>query len=254
MEKSRVFTYRLAFALRLVDTTTGKSITDFGTRILVDGTAEPFMQKGGVLVFLELNKRHFQMEVCTAAYETVTMPVDLDTLDQKLPLLELHMIPSERHPGIMEMLSLKGKCPGLEELCAVRLEDNVCMIREMDPRKRLMKIFNPHRLSLDRVHYALMDPDEAVFESFRILSLERDQMAKIDHAIEMPFKNYFPVTPIVFGFVRPDGSYCLRVKDNMEQMRWLVRWTVEGKTSFQVLDFRETTELPAPGEEELPCQ
>lgn len=253
MEKSRVFTYRLSFALRLVDTTTGKSITDYGTRILVDGEAERFMQKNGVLIFLELTKRVFQMEVCTPAYETVSIPVDLDTLDKQLPILEIHMIPSERHPHSMEMLSLKGKCPGLEELCAVRLDDNVCMIRELDPRKRLIKLFNPHRLTLDRVHYALVDPDEAVFESFRILKLEGDQTAKIDHAFEMPYKNYFPVTPIVFGLIYPDGNYCLRVRDSVEQMQWLVRWTVEGKTRFKILDFRETTELPASAEEALPC-
>jgi len=134
-------------------------------------------------------------------------------------------------------------------LCAVRMEDNVCMIRDFDRRKRLMRIFNPHRLALDRVFYALVNPDEAVFEPFRILHLEDDQTAKVDHEIETLYKNYFPVTPIVFGLVRPDGSYCLRVRDDSENARWLVRWSFGGKTHFRICDLHEETELPMVGEE-----
>jgi len=249
MEKSRVFTYSLKFALRLVDTTTGKEVTDYGIRILMDGVAERFVTKGGVLIFQELEKRAFQMEVCTPAYEPVSMPVDLDALDKRLPMIELHLIPSDRHPSRMEMLTMTGICPGIEELCAVRVEDNVCMIRDFDPRKRQMKIFNPHRLALDRVFYALVNPDENVFESFRIQHLDDDQIAKIDHVIETSFKNYFPVTPIVFGLVQPDGSYCLRVRDDWENAQWLVRWTSEGKTHFRVFDLRGEKELPVEGEE-----
>ena len=248
MEKSRVFTYRLQFALRLVDTTTGKEVTDYGTRILVDGVAQRFMSKGGVLIFQELDKQSFQLEVCTPAYESVTMPVDVDRLDKRLPMLELQLIPSDKHPRRMEMLALKGTLPGLEDLGAVRLDDNVCMIRDFNPQKRLMKIFNPHRLALDRGSYALVNPDDMVFESFQILQMEGHQTAKVDHVLQTPVKNYFPVTPIVFGSVRPDGSYCLRVLDDADAARWLVRWTVEGETCFQVLDLRRETQLPGKGE------
>lgn len=250
MEKSRVFTFSLKFALRLVDTTTGKEVADYGTRILIDGQPERFAEKGGVLIFLDLEKRTFVMEVRAPAYEPVTVPVDLDTLDQRLPMLELHLIPGDRHPDRMAMLTLEGRCPGLESLCAVRRDDNACMIREFDPRKRLMKVFNPHRLALDRIFYALVDPEEAVFESFRILGLEDGQSAKIDRVIETPFKNYFPVTPIVFGLVQPDGGYCLRVRDNSENAQWLVCWKVEGRECFRVLDLREEKALPSEREGE----
>lgn len=250
MEKSRVFAYSLKFALRLVDTTNGKEVSDYDIRVLVDGAAEKYVTKGGVLVFQDLEKRTFQMEVCVPAYEPVTMPVDLDALDKRLPMIELHMIPSGRHPDRMRMLTLRGNYPGLEELCAVRVEDNVCMIRDFDPRKRQMKIFNPHRLALDRVFYALVDPDENVFEAFRILHHDDDQLAKIDHVIETAFKNYFPVTPIVFGLVEPDGSYCLHVRDDWESARWLVRWSLEGKSYYRIIDFREESELPMEGKEE----
>ena len=249
MERSRVFTYSLKLALRLVDTTTGKEVTGYGLEIRMDGAAERFTLKGGVLIFQELEKRAFQMEVSTFAYEPVSMPVDLDTLDKNLPMIEIHLIPSDGHPGRMELLMMKGTFPGIEELCAVRMQDNVCMIRDFDPGKRLMKIFNPHRLALDRVFYALVDPDEKVFESFRILRVEDDQIAKIDRVLETRFRNYFPVTPVVFGQVRPDGSYCLRVRDDWENAQWLVRWSAEGKTYYRVFDLHEEKELPMEREE-----
>ena len=249
MEKSRVFTYSLKLALRLLDTTTGREVTDYGIKILMDGVPERFAVKGGVLIFQDLEKRTFQMDICTLAYEPVTMSVDLDALDKKLPMIEIHLIPSDGYPGRMELLTMKGMCQGLEELCAVRMDDNACVIREFDPRKRMMKVFNPHHLSLDRVFYALVDPDEVVFEPFKILHLEDSQTVKVDHEIETKYKNYFPVTPIVFGAVRPDGSYCLRVRDDSENAQWLVRWSVEGRVYCRVFDPRRETVLPLEEEE-----
>ena len=241
MEKTLVFTHRLDLALRLVDTTSGRNVSGRTAAAFINGEQVRFAEKSDhMLVFQNLPKRAFRLTVTSPAFETAEVEVDLDAFGKALPLLELHLIPSKGYPGGVEFLELEGILPGIGELSAVRLGDNACLIREFEPRKRMATVFNPHHLALDRVRYAVVDPDKNLFEPFSVLRLVNDQTLKLDRILEMPFKNYFPITPQVFGVTRPDGSYCLRVRDDAEKAQWLVRWTVHGEPSFRVIDFRET--------------
>ena len=241
MVKTQVFTHRLSLALRLVDTTSGRNVSGRNVITFVDGKQVRFSEKGDqVLIFQGLEKRQFRLEVTSPVFESAELAVDLDALDKALPLLEIHLVPGANYPGGAEFLTLEGTLPGIGELSAVRLGDNACLIREFDPRRRVAKIFNPHHLALDRVQYALVDPDQNRYEPFRILKLLDDQTLKVDRLLETPFKNYFPITPLISGVIRPDGSYCLRVRDDAESARWLIRWTEKGEPNFRVVDFRET--------------
>lgn len=245
MEKTLVFTHRLDLALRLVDTTSGKNVSGRSVSVFVDGKPVRFSEKGDqVLIFQNLGKRSFRMKLASSAFEPMELEVDLDALGGKPPLLELHLVPGKDYPGGTEFLTVAGRIPGIRELSAVRIGDNACLIREFDPRRRLAAVFNPHHLALDRVRYALLDPDRGVYEPFQILRMVNDQTLKVDRILEMPFKNYFPVTPEVLGTFGPDGGYCLRVRDEATDARWLVRWVVNGEVKFRTVDFRKT---------ELPC-
>ena len=241
MEHVRVFTHRLDLALRLVDTTSGRNVSGRDVEIFMDGKQVRFGEKGDqLLIFQGLEPRSFRLEIVSRAFERAERMVDLDALDKTLPLLEIHLIPRENYPGGMELLSLTGTLPGIQELSAVRMGDNACLIREFDPRRRTAKIFNPHHLSLDRVQYALVDPDRCIYEPFRILRMTDEQTLKADRILELPFKNYFPIAPLVSGIAREDGSYCLRVRDDATDARWIVRWVVNGKEQFRTVNFRET--------------
>lgn len=239
MENIAVFTHSLDLALRLVDTTSGADIPGRSMEIRLDGKQIRGMEKGGVLIFQNLPARKFQLELRSPHFEPEARTVDLDALPKSLPLLELHMIPSSGYPGGVEFLTLEGIQSGISALSAVRAGDNACMIREFEPRKRLMKLFNPHHLSLDRMFYGLVDPDSGTYEPLHILSMPNDETAKLDRPLETEFRNYFPVTPMVLGTCAPDGRYCLRVRDDGVQACWIVRWEVDGKAHFQTVDFRQ---------------
>lgn len=248
MERVLVFTHRLDLALRLVDTTSGANVPGAGICVRMDGKRVWFAEKRDhLLIFQGLEKRAFRMEVSSPSFEPLETEVDLDALDQAQPLLELHLVPGRDYPGGVDFFTVEGRLPGIGELSAVPLGENNCLIREFDPRRRIAKIFNPHHLSLDRVGYALVDPDHNRFEPFRILRSMDDQTLKIDRILETEFKNYFPIVPQVQGITRPDGSYCLRVRDNGERAKWLLRWVRDGDVCFRFVDFRET---PAPRLEE----
>lgn len=240
MEKALSVTHRLELALRLIDTTSGRNISSAGASVSVDGVPVPFGRKeGGLLVFQNLGKRRFHMRTTPLGWEPLEMEVDLDALPKGLPLLELHLIPRENQAGGAEFLSLEGCLPGIESLAAVRAGENACLIREFDARRRKMKIFNPHHLELDRVHYGLTDPDRGVWEPFRVVSMPDEQTLKTDRVLEMPFKNYFPVSPAVQGRTDGEGRYCLRLRDEGVEARWIVRWSVGGEARFRTVDFRE---------------
>lgn len=240
MEKTLVFTHRLDLALRLVDTTSGRNVSGQGVKISMDGDPVPFGEKQDqILIFQNLGKRTFQLGITSREFEPMQIQVDLDGMKKELPLLEVHMIPSGQYLGGTEFLTIEGTLDGIQELSAVRMGENACLIREIDPRKRLIKVFNPYHLAMDRVQYALVDPDQRRYESFRILRLTDDQTLKVDRTPEMPFRNYFPITPQISGVARPDGSYCLRVRDEGEEARWLVRWVVRGEVKFREIDFRK---------------
>ncbi len=238
MEKTLVFTHRLDLALRLIDTTSGRNVRN--PAIKIDGTPVRFGAKeDGVLVFQNLGKQRFRVTASAPGFEDTEADVNLDALNRAYPLLELHMLPGDGE----EFLTLSGKLPGIAALSAVRMGDNACLMREFDARKRLAKLFNPHRLALDRLHYALVDPDRGVFESFQIVHCTDDQTVKTDRVLEMPFRNYFPVSPMVLGRTAPDGSYCLRVRDEGEKAMWYVRWETDGEEHFQTIDFRVSPRL-----------
>lgn len=244
MEKILVFTHRLDLALRLVDTTTGRNVSGRGVEVTLDGTRTRFGEKPDhILILQHLEKRQFRIKITSPAYETAELEVDLDAMDSKLPLLEVHLVPGSKYPGGMEFWEVAGRLPGIQELSAVRLGENACLIREFDPRRRQAKVFNPHHLAMDRVHYALVDPDRGECEPFRILRMIDDQTLKLDRILEMKFKNYFPITPVVFGKIAPDGSYIMRLRDDAADARWLVRWVAEGEVHFRSVNFRETARL-----------
>ena len=241
MEKTLVFTHRLELALRLVDTTSGRNISGRDVEVYADEKQIHFQEKNDlILVFQGFEKRNFCLKIRSRIYEAAQQKVDLDQLNPNMPLLELHLLPSKDYPGETEFLSVEGVLPGIRELSAVRMGDNTCLIREFDPRRKLVKIFNPHRLSLDRVRYALMDPDNNLYEPFRIARQVDDQTIKIDRGLEMSFRNYFTITPQVVGLTKPDGTYCLRMRDDGEEAKWLVRWGTEEEAQFRVIDFRVT--------------
>ena len=238
MEKTLVFTHRLDLALRLIDTTSGRNVRN--PAVSIDGTPVRFGAKGGgILIFQNLGSRQFRLQAAAPGFVKTAADVDLDALNSAYPLLELHMLPDAGE----EFFTLSGRLPGITALSAVRAGENTCLMREFDARKRLAKIFNPHRLAIDRLHYALVDPDKAIFEPFQVLRTVDDQTVKTDRVLEMPFRNYFPVSPVVLGRTESNGDYLLRVRDEGTQALWYVRWEAAGEVHFQTVDFRASPRL-----------
>ena len=242
------FRHSLDLALRLVDTATGRVLAGRDLELRRDGRrVRPLEKEDGYLIFLGEGRRDFDLSVRLRGYEPRQVRVAYAALDKALPLLELHLIPGKGYAPGVPCFSLEGTCPGITALDAVRAGDSACLIREFDPRKRLVTLFNPHKLELDRTFYALVDPDRETYEPFRLVKRIDFQVYKTDRVIETRFGNYFPVCPMVFGGADPDGGYRLRVRDETAQARWIVRWEAGGQTFFQTVDFHRPETLTLKG-------
>ncbi len=245
-----VINHRLDLALRIIDTTTGKPVAGNELKLSRDGKPlNPMEKERGTLIFPELGRSDFTLTVSSRNYEQTIIPISYSELDEKLPLMELQLIPTSSNIIPVPCLTLEGCMPGITELTAVKMGASSCLIREFEPRKRLATIFNPHKLELDRTHYALVDPDKLCYERFRIEKRVSDSSIRLDHLLETEFGNYFPICPVVFGKTAEDGSYCLRVRDDAKNVKWLIGYKIGQEHHYICLDLKESRMLPDAAEE-----
>ena len=80
-----VIDHRLSLALRLVDTTTGRTVLDRNTVLRRDGRlVHPMHKADGTLIFLGGARQNFKLEVHCAGFRPRQLEVDYAALDEKL--------------------------------------------------------------------------------------------------------------------------------------------------------------------------
>lgn len=253
MEIVSVFTYRLDLAVRLVDTTSGKTLPGRLANVFIDGDLfTPSVKPDECMVFQNIGKDAFHLTIQVKSYEDADLDIDLKKLSDKVPIIDLQMVPGKEALSSGRLFSLEGSLPGIQEIHGIRLGDRFCVIRNFDPKSKKLQIFNPHHRSMERVEYALVNTAEKVFESFKVMKQVTEQICVVDRKLTMKYQNDFPVTPLISGKVFPDGRYCLRVRDEGIDARWLVSWNMTGedKDHFQLVDFRKEETIFLKGDDE----
>lgn len=245
MMSPTLIVHRLDLVLRLLDTSTGRDVSASEVSLFKDGKLlHPLEKEKGTMIFPGLGREDFTLSLKAKDYESVSLPVRFDELDEKTPTVELHLIPSDVSVSPMPCLTLSGQLPGISELTAVRLGDTSCLVREFDTRKKLMTIFNPHKLELGRTHYALVNSEGGRFERFAIVKRVDDKTVKLDRALESEFGSNWPICPVVFGRTDSEGNYLLRVRDDAAKAKWLIRCMLGDEERFYIVDMKSTTKLP----------
>lgn len=238
--------HSLGLALRLVDTTTGQSIAGTGTTFLWNGTPiHPQRRNDGWFIFFAFEEPEITLTITPLLFVPATIVIRKSELSPTLPTLEYHMIPNDTFSRQVPCHTLTDTMDGLTAIDCVRANDSPCLIREFDTRKKLITIFNPHHLELERIHYALVNPDNNTFESFQIVKRISDNVFKIDRPLTMEFGNYFPICPLVFGQVVQEGRFLLTVRDNHKLARWIVRFTTGDTSQFRLVDFHAPPSTPS---------
>ena len=106
------------------------------------------------------------------------------------------------------------------------------------------------RVHMEDIHYGLLSPDGKCYERIEVTESVSSQTVKLGHPLRAAPAANQPVMRIIFGQVREDGSYLLRVRDDSASAQYLVRCILDGEERFQRVDFRENDgkDLLDPGE------
>jgi hypothetical protein len=238
---SSVIKHTLALALRISDATDGRNI-EHDIRFLIDGKPmNPMPKQGGHFVFLaeDLPKKDFDLDIRTLGYVPTTRRVLLEAPGIGPPTLSVEMIPDETLSRGASLKTLSGTRKGLAAIDAVRLGENSCFAREFDARRRMLTVYNPHRLAFNRMHYALVDTAGLRYEPFVVESSVSGETFKIDHPFVASVSADAPIAPVIGGVVFADGTYLLRVRDENADNRFIVRLTEAEGERFELVDFNE---------------
>ncbi|MCC8162376.1 MAG: hypothetical protein LIO86_04195 [Lachnospiraceae bacterium] len=244
--------HSLDLLVRLIDTTTGLTVEERNVRFWKDDRpVRPIPRGSGNYVFLNCGRADGELRVSVYGYEPYRMTIRYEGLDSRMPTKEAFLIPSESASGGQPVITFSGKLPGITEIQAVSPGHAGCCISGFDERKRIMKLFKTHRLGMDDIFYGLVHPQQQTYEPFEVVKELQDGSVKISRPLAEAFTVNAPVARIVFGSVSEDGSYLLRVRDDAENLVYLVRYVAEGKAAFRTVDFHRAGERKLEQEESV---
>ena len=236
MEDGAVIKCRLDLLIRLTDTTTGLAVTSPNVKFLWNGKQMPARRKGdGNYIFIDMGRENFLMQLSVPGYDPQEIPVDYEALDERMPSIDVFLIPSE---DTDEVLTLSGRKRGLTAVEAVQLGKPVCSINEFDPKENRMSLFLPNKqMNMEGAHFGLLH-GETDYEHFVV----KEQMTQLAIKLQDPLTEEFTVNSnisrVVFGHVKNrSGDYILRVRDTADDLRYLVRFETADKVKYQIYRF-----------------
>lgn len=237
-----VISSRLDLLVRLIDTTTGAAVEERNVLFLRDDReVRPEPRGTGTYIFINTGREDFLMRIKCKGFEDYESVVRYDGLDERIPVCNVFLIPSENASRGERLLTLSGNLPFLEALEAVNLGRAVCHATEYDPKSKLMKIFGQMggRVYLYDTWYGLLDEPGDSYQRMEVIGNETPQSILLRNPLEKEFTSNSPVMRIVFGSVKENGDFLMRVRDDAEEIKYLLKYRVKGEDRFRKVDFRE---------------
>lgn len=227
----------LDLALHLVDTTTGGTVYENTARFYRDG--EPFIpapRGDGMFVLIDTGREDFELTVEVKGYETITLPIRYEELEERLPLKDVHLIPVERVSYGEGYITLKGSDDSISSIEAIRLDRPCVNVSSYNERRsRITLIPSEGRYVFTDVVYALLD-EEGV--SYQYL-YPGEEYEKYVYTLKAPLTREFHENSSLHRIIRgmvSGGTYLLRVKDEYSPTPYLIRYVKAGEEKFMAVD------------------
>ncbi|MCR5453253.1 MAG: hypothetical protein K6F00_11570 [Lachnospiraceae bacterium] len=227
--------FKLDLAMVLVDTTTGRVVTEKGAAFLRNGEAEPPIDKGGGnYIYINKGRENFTLGVKLKGYEDYSGLVDYDKINANLPLFTVFLIPSTQGiPKGDPLVSLSGKLSGLTEIEAVRTSRPGYCINEFKPKKGTMSYFSMNgSRSMDGVNYGIVHVEQGDYEPIEVVSNQPDYTVKLKEPILEEFVTNAPICRIIYGSVDEEGNFLLRLRDSADEIPVILRYCVDDQWYF----------------------
>ncbi|MBO4900806.1 MAG: hypothetical protein J5509_11015 [Lachnospiraceae bacterium] len=233
----------LTLAIRLIDTTTGKEFDDTDVRFVKDGLALKPLYKGlGMWAFTGESREDFSMTIEARGFDKTELNVCYETLDPKLPMCDVFLMPSEKNRIGGEVISIKGTLSGLTSIEAVAPDRPICRFHEVTEKKGVVTMsLLPKRpgdkVMLDNIRYALIAADGTRYEVFEVISTQTPTQVILKENLKDEHATAEKIGRIVYGRAGPDGSFELKVRDDGNELPYLIRFTTAKGEYFRPVDF-----------------
>ncbi len=237
---------KLDLLIRLVDTTTGAAVDEKNVVFTRDGKpVRPDTRGEGIYLLINTGRENFLMQVKVYGYEEMTLNINYEELNEHLPEITVFLIPSENTVRGEGVLSLSGILPFLEAIEAVKPDRPLCTVKGFEPKKKILSYF-PMAGALrdwDEAEYGMLHADRESYETIGIVRRDTEQSVELKEILKEENISNLPVLRIIHGKVDENGAYLLRVRDDGEDQKYLIRYTVKSEVRFQTVDFREPEKL-----------
>ena len=238
MAPQAVVRHRLNLIIRLINSVTGQGIGDRRCTISFseDIAYKPIAKGEGVYLFLNIEKTDFEMDIHVYGYESRKIKVLFEELNENMPIKEVYLLPKSL-PGIDEnYLTLRGKIPGIKEIEAISLTNNVCFFKEYDKRQIILKVFNQHNLRLDQVYYGIVDVNNLEYDCIEVKDDISTQEVRLKEPLEKDYTINQPIVRRIFGQINEmDDEYILVLPFGNSAI-YLVRYLVDETVHFKKID------------------
>ncbi|MBQ7677247.1 MAG: hypothetical protein IJT32_03335 [Lachnospiraceae bacterium] len=235
---------RLDLLIRLQDTTTGLSVGERGIKFRFNGREiRPTPRGDGNYILINHGRDNGLMQIEVYGYEPFEAAIDYEQLDERLPVLDAFLIPSEEMRLGHDLVTLSGHLKGLKSIEAIHLARPLSGLREFDPKRCVMTVYMPNRrMNMTHTYYGLVNAAAGTFEEFMVLEEMNDKKVRIKAPLQEEFAPNAPICRLIFGKVFADGSYLVRVRKTGKNLKHMVRFVTEEGTEYQTIDFGEFAE------------
>ena len=238
-----MITATLSLAVRLIDTTTGKELSENNITFSRDGNILRPIKKGdGVYVFVNIGREDFLMQIKAYGYDDMDVKVTYEQLDPRLPMIDVFLMPSEKNRVGGSVLEIHGTLSNLEFIEAINLNRPLCLFHSMQvkrdgTRMNLLPLNAGGGVRLDSITYALISETKERYDCFRILDQDKPLSVVLESPAAGDHKLNDGIFRIIYGRAGPDGRFSLKVRDDGSSLPYLIHFKVGEDEYFRPLDF-----------------
>ena len=240
-----VITQKVDLVILLLDTTTGRVVDVPMVKFFDEKGEEMNFQArgGGIYLFLNTGPIKESIDLRVRGYEPLKVAINTEELDEKLPMRIVYLIPSEDTFQIDSYLTLRGKLPGLQSISLLIRGDVITTTDAYNPKQKLLTVLSKgYRLNTEGSPYGILNADGSEFEMFEVVEQVHTAGVILKEPLEGEFLRNVPIGRVIFGYVYPDGSFLLRLRERT-QLKTLIRYVVGGEVKFIEADFNNPEEF-----------
>ena len=243
MAAHAIISHHLNLALRLIDSITGRGIDSNKVRFDINPAinVRPIARGDGTYLFIDIGNDDLELNVHVYGYESRKVQIEHSTLNPTMPIKEVYLLPKALTAQNDEILTLRGKMPGIKEIEAISLSNVKCSFKEFDRRKKTLKIFNQHNVSLKDVYYGIYDASANEYEKFEVDEEISTQEIRLKKPLEKECTMNQPIMRIIFGQTDEQGDYMLKVPSGI-LAEYVVRYVVGEDVHFKKVNLNNPDE------------